>query len=83
MDLMLQPLRKYADFNGRARRAEYWLFALFVALVQMATAILSWFVGGDMSGDAFATPASAVIARCTSATVQVTLRPTATMPHNA
>lgn len=62
MDLMLQPLRKYADFNGRARRSEYWLFALFVALVQMAAGILSWFVGGDLRRDAFATPASAVIA---------------------
>lgn len=28
MNLMFQPLRKYADFNGRARRAEYWLFQL-------------------------------------------------------
>ena len=24
--LMFQPLRKYADFKGRARRAEYWSF---------------------------------------------------------
>lgn len=62
MELMLQPLRKYADFNGRARRSEYWLFALFVALVQMTAGILSWFVGGDLRHDAFATPASAVIA---------------------
>ncbi|MDO8802260.1 DUF805 domain-containing protein [Phenylobacterium sp.] len=62
MDLMLQPLRKYTDFTGRARRSEYWLFALFVALVQMTTGILSWFVGGDLGDDAFATPASAVIA---------------------
>lgn len=62
MDLMLQPLRKYTDFTGRARRSEYWLFALFVALVQMTTGILSWFVGGDLGDEAFATPASAVIA---------------------
>lgn len=62
MDLMLQPLRKYVDFNGRARRSEYWLFALFVVLVQMTAGVLSWFVGGDLSDDAFATPASAVIA---------------------
>lgn len=33
MDLMLQPLRKYADFNGRARRSEYWLFVLFKCLL--------------------------------------------------
>ncbi|MFZ3005698.1 MAG: DUF805 domain-containing protein [Phenylobacterium sp.] len=59
---MLQPLRKYTDFTGRARRSEYWLFALFVGLVQMATGILSWFVGGDLGDDAFATPASGVIA---------------------
>ena len=62
MDLMLQPLRKYADFNGRARRSEYWLFALFVALVQISAGILTWFFGGDLGEDAFATPASAVIA---------------------
>lgn len=30
MPLFLQPLRKYADFAGRARRAEYWSFALLV-----------------------------------------------------
>ena len=30
---MFQPLRKYADFNGRARRSEYWLFALFQILL--------------------------------------------------
>ena len=26
MELMFQPFMKYADFDGRARRAEYWLF---------------------------------------------------------
>ena len=33
MNLMLQPYRKYFDFNGRARRSEYWLFVLFMAMV--------------------------------------------------
>ena len=33
MDLMLQPLRKYADFTGRARRSEFWLFWLFTIVV--------------------------------------------------
>ena len=27
---MLNPLRKYADFTGRARRREFWSFFLFV-----------------------------------------------------
>lgn len=30
--LMFQPLRKYADFKGRARRAEYWSFMLLQSL---------------------------------------------------
>ena len=29
MNWYLQVLRKYADFTGRARRKEYWMFALF------------------------------------------------------
>jgi uncharacterized membrane protein YhaH (DUF805 family) len=29
MDMMFAPLRKYADFYGRATRTEYWLFFLF------------------------------------------------------
>ena len=33
MELMLQPYRKYFDFSGRARRSEYWLFVLFMAVV--------------------------------------------------
>ena len=41
MDLMFQPLRKYADFNGRARRSEYWLFHLFVFVVEMVLGSLT------------------------------------------
>lgn len=33
MALMLQPLRKYASFSGRARRREYWGFVLLIAIV--------------------------------------------------
>jgi DNA-binding CsgD family transcriptional regulator len=32
---------KYADFNGRASRAEYWWFMLFITLVASALAYLS------------------------------------------
>ncbi len=32
---MFQPLMKYAEFSGRARRAEYWLFGLFVLIVDV------------------------------------------------
>ncbi|MBY8889377.1 DUF805 domain-containing protein [Streptomyces sp. PTM05] len=33
MQWYLQALRSYADFSGRARRKEYWLFALFNFLI--------------------------------------------------
>lgn len=33
MDWMLMPLRRYADFSGRSRRKEYWMFTLFYILV--------------------------------------------------
>ena len=33
MDWAILPLRKYADFTGRARRKEYWLFMLLVVVV--------------------------------------------------
>jgi uncharacterized membrane protein YhaH (DUF805 family) len=48
MSLMFQPLKKYADFTGRARRSEYWLFTLFIILVEIAYFILLSALGGGM-----------------------------------
>ncbi len=36
MKWYLKVLRQYADFNGRARRSEYWYFALFNFIIGMA-----------------------------------------------
>ena len=36
MKWYLQVLKKYAVFNGRARRSEYWYFALFSILISIA-----------------------------------------------
>lgn len=33
MEWMLMPLRRYAEFSGRSRRKEYWMFALFLIIV--------------------------------------------------
>jgi uncharacterized membrane protein YhaH (DUF805 family) len=33
MQWMLLPFRRYAEFSGRSRRKEYWMFALFNAIV--------------------------------------------------
>jgi uncharacterized membrane protein YhaH (DUF805 family) len=46
MSLMVEPLRKYAEFEGRARRSEYWQFLLFQFLVILAFFILVAIVQG-------------------------------------
>jgi len=40
---------KYADFNGRASRSEFWWWVLFVFLVSAATSIVSTVVSGLFS----------------------------------
>ena len=46
MEWMLMPLRRYADFSGRSRRKEYWMFVLFQVIVFSALAILAVIFGG-------------------------------------
>lgn len=48
MSLMFQPLKKYAEFSGRARRSEYWLFTLFIILVEIAYFVLLSVLGGGL-----------------------------------
>ncbi|MEZ0244289.1 MAG: DUF805 domain-containing protein [Sphingomonas sp.] len=33
MKWMFLPLKRYADFDGRSRRLEYWMFQLFLVIV--------------------------------------------------
>lgn len=33
--------KKYADFNGRASRSEYWWFALFIVIVSIVLSMIS------------------------------------------
>lgn len=46
MNLMFQPLRKYADFQGRARRSEFWLFWLFTFVVGFVLQMIGGMMGG-------------------------------------
>ncbi|HEV7659849.1 MAG TPA: DUF805 domain-containing protein [Allosphingosinicella sp.] len=50
MHWMLMPLRRYAEFTGRSRRKEYWLFYLLNVLVGLCVG-LAFVVGylADMS----------------------------------
>ncbi|WP_455430720.1 DUF805 domain-containing protein [Phytohabitans flavus] len=43
-------LSQYAQFGGRARRAEYWWFVLFSILVGIAANIIDVILGTDSSG---------------------------------
>lgn len=51
MNWYLQVLKKYAEFGGRARRKEYWMFALFNVIFLIVAIILDNVLGttiGDL-----------------------------------
>jgi uncharacterized membrane protein YhaH (DUF805 family) len=52
MHWMFLPLKRYAEFSGRSRRTEYWMFFLFQILIGVAFWVLLAIVGGGalMSG---------------------------------
>ena len=52
MNWYLDVLKKYAVFNGRARRKEYWMFILFYFIIAVVLSIIEAFVGivGVLSG---------------------------------
>ena len=46
MDWMLLPFRRYAEFTGRSRRKEYWMFVLFNVIVIGILAVIVFGVAG-------------------------------------
>lgn len=46
MNWMLMPLKRYADFQGRSRRLEYWMWVVFQIIVSIVVGI----VGGILFG---------------------------------
>jgi uncharacterized membrane protein YhaH (DUF805 family) len=53
MEWMIMPLKRYADFSGRSRRMEYWMWVVFNILVGVGFVFLSLLAGGGaaLSGD--------------------------------
>ena len=45
VDSVLQALRKYADFNGRASRSEFWCFLAFVVVAQAVAGFVGLLFG--------------------------------------
>ena len=42
MNGYIATLKKYADFSGRARRTEYWLFALFNIIIAVLLGVVDY-----------------------------------------
>ena len=53
MEYMFMPLKRYADFSGRSRRMEFWMWQLFKFGVVMAFYVILFAVAGSaiFSGD--------------------------------
>lgn len=47
MQLYIQALRKYADFSGRASRAEFWTFTGMNVIVSILVPLLIALAGGN------------------------------------
>lgn len=45
MEWMILPLKKYAQFSGRSRRKEFWMYILFVFVVTIVLSILDAMLG--------------------------------------
>ena len=51
MEWMLMPLKRYADFSGRSRRKEYWMFTLgLVILYSLIIGVMLATAGADPEG---------------------------------
>ena len=47
----LTVLKKYADFSGRARRMEYWMFSLISLLIMLGLVIVDAMLGFEVGED--------------------------------
>lgn len=50
MEWYLKVLRQYADFDGRARRKEYWMFVLFNFLLSIGVSAIDYMLGTSFLG---------------------------------
>ena len=51
MKWYLKCFNQYADFSGRARRTEYWMFILFNILFAFLAIFIGAFLGGALLGN--------------------------------
>lgn len=53
MEYFLGAYKKYADFTGRARRKEFWMFVLFYFIVAIVLGIIDSIIGFQLLGMLF------------------------------
>jgi uncharacterized membrane protein YhaH (DUF805 family) len=63
MDYFIGALKKYADFTGRARRQEYWMFILIYMIINIVLAILGLEVISALVGLGLLIPSISIAAR--------------------
>ena len=64
MNYYLEVLKKYAEFDGRARRSEYWYFVLFSTIISIVlVAVLKSELLGNIYSLAVLVPSIAVAIR--------------------
>jgi uncharacterized membrane protein YhaH (DUF805 family) len=50
MDWMLMPLKRYAEFSGRSRRMEFWMFTLGVFILYVLLMMVAMVIGFSAIG---------------------------------
>lgn len=69
MEWMLMPLKRYADFQGRSRRMEFWMWILFTLIVGLVLGVIDGILGfrlGPSSSSSFSSGGSAGFSTFTS-----------------
>ncbi len=63
MDYFIGALKKYAEFNGRARRKEYWMFTLIYWIINFVLTALGMELISSLVGLALFVPSISIGAR--------------------
>jgi uncharacterized membrane protein YhaH (DUF805 family) len=63
VDYFTGALKKYADFTGRARRKEYWMFILIYMVINIVLSVLGLAIISMIFGLALLVPSISIAAR--------------------
>jgi uncharacterized membrane protein YhaH (DUF805 family) len=65
MEWMLMPLKRYAEFSGRSRRKEYWMYLLLLVIVGFVLGMIEGVMGLQQTVGGVYGPLSAILALAT------------------